>query len=140
VKLAALSIIAAAAVACGGSAGPCPSTASFSPAPQLALASNSGVLNLAVSTSPAPLARGVNELRYDVTDSTGKPVSGLNVAVTPWMPYMGHGSSVVPSVAEQSGGSYLVTCVDITMPGTWQLRTTFSGPVSDDATPTFQVQ
>jgi hypothetical protein len=85
------------------------------------------------------MARGVNELRYDVTDSAGKPVSGLNVAVTPWMPDMGHGSSVVPSVAEQSPGSYLVTCVDIPMPGTWQLRTTFSGPVSDNATPTFQV-
>jgi hypothetical protein len=33
-----------------------------------------------------------------------------------------------------------VTDVHLFMPGTWELETTFSGPLSDHATPTFELQ
>jgi hypothetical protein len=133
-------VVAFAVSACGGSTASCPTTASFSASPQLALASSSGALSLAVRTSPEPLARGMNEVQYQVSNTNGEGVSGLSLAVVPWMPDMGHGSSVLPVVTDEGQGTYLVTCVDIIMPGAWQLRTTFTGPVSDSATPTFQVE
>jgi hypothetical protein len=133
-------MIAAAAIGCGGTPEACPSPGSFPSAPALTLPSASGGLQIVVRTSPQPLARGVNSAQYVVTDSSEKPVTGLEIAVVPWMPDMGHGASVQPSVAEQGDGIYDISCVDIIMPGTWQLRTTFSGPVADNATPTFQVQ
>jgi hypothetical protein len=46
---------------------------------------------------------------------------------------------VQPSVAECRSGIYVATNVVFAMPGAWQLQTTISGPVSDNATPTFQI-
>ena len=52
---------------------------------------------------------------------------------------MGHGASVRPSVTAQGGGRYVVANVDFSMPGQWQLRLTFSGPI-DLATPHLKVE
>jgi hypothetical protein len=43
----------------------------------------------------------------------------------------GHGASVVPSVSVESGGRYVVTDVDLFMPGQWTLRTTIEGAATD---------
>jgi len=74
----------------------------------------------------------------------GSPVDGLTVEVVPWM-NMGngveHGSIETPSppVAQKGNGKYLIETVVFSMPGTWEVRMTFSGPVSDDAAPTFDI-
>jgi hypothetical protein len=113
---------------------------SFGPDALLTLASDSGTLHLEVRTSPQPPVRGVFAVEYRVTGSGGAAVDGLTLEVTPFMPAMGHGSSTTPTVAAQGGGRYLVTDVYIAMAGTCELRTKFSGAVTDTATPSFDVK
>jgi hypothetical protein len=43
-------------------------------------------------------------------------------------------------VTAEGGGKYLVTDLYFFMAGTWVLKTTFSGPVTDHAEPTFELQ
>ena len=79
------------------------------------------------------------ELR--VTDlATGHAVDGLQIAATPWMPSMGHGASVVPTVTPRGAGVYDLADVDFFMPGSWELRLTLHGTLDDTATITFDVQ
>jgi len=87
-------------------------------------------------------SRGVTCVALDVT-SSGAPaggVDGLTVSVHPWMPAMGHGSSVVPQVTSIGGGRYLVEDLSLVMPGTWQLQLTLDGSSHDTATLSFDVQ
>ena len=55
------------------------------------------------------------------------------------MPSMGHGTSAT-TVTPQGGGVYLVTEVYLYMQGDWALRTTISGPMSDNAAPQLEIQ
>jgi hypothetical protein len=55
------------------------------------------------------------------------------------MDAMGHGASVKTAVTPKGGGRYLVANVSMFMPGTWTLRTTFTGPVDDHAAPLVDV-
>jgi hypothetical protein len=129
-------LLAAATAACSGGAAP---SAGFPADPYTTATSDSGALVVEVRTSPQPPARGSNEVELMVTRAAdGSPATGLDVAVQPWMPSMNHGSAD-PTVAEEGGGRYLVTGVYLYMPGTWELRASFSGPVSDHATPTLSV-
>jgi hypothetical protein len=86
--------------------------------------------------------RGVNTLQLVFTHvNDGSPAAGLEVDVVPWMPAMGHGASVKPSVhAETQPGTYTVTNVNLFMPGLWEIRTTIGGPASDHVTPTFEIR
>jgi hypothetical protein len=52
---------------------------------------------------------------------------------------MGHGAPLTPNVSEDSPGTYVVGDVDFFMAGTWELRTSISGPVTDHASPSFQI-
>jgi hypothetical protein len=128
--------------ACSASSDPAvasPST-SFPGDPLLTVPTDSGNLRVAVRTAPTqPPPRGTISAELTVTDATGKPQDGLTVTVVPWMPAMGHGSSVVPVVTAEGGGKYLVTRLSLYMAGQWQLRTSFDGPASDHAAPSFQV-
>lgn len=104
--------------------------------------SDQGALAISVHSAPeAQPTRGVNTLRLVVTRvSDGTPVSGLALDVVPWMPAMGHGASVKPSV--QPGpdpGSYDVHNVNLFMPGLWEIRTTISGTSSDHVAPQFDI-
>jgi hypothetical protein len=130
-------LLAVAAAACSG--GGAATTAGFPAEPYTTTASDSGVLAIDLRTSPQPPVRGSNSVELTVSRaSDGTPVPGLGVAVQTWMPAMNHGSST-PTVTEEGEGKYLVTSVYLYMPGTWQLLTTFSGPVSDHATSTLTV-
>jgi hypothetical protein len=105
-----------------------------------AVKSDSGSLSIVVATvSGASLDRGTNSLEFEIT-SAGAGVDGLSLDVTPWMPAMGHGASVKPSVHAEGQGKYLVENVELFMPGLWQLQTTFSNGVSDHAAPSFEVE
>jgi hypothetical protein len=122
--------------ACGG--GVAPSTADcFAGAAYTTATSDSGSLAIEVRTCPQPPSRGTNSVELFVS-AGGAPVDGLTVDVSPFMPAMGHGTST-PTIVPEGGGKYLVNEVYLYMPGVWELRTTFSGPVSDHATPSVSV-
>ncbi len=102
--------------------------------------SDSGMLTMTVSTiDGADVVRGTNTLEIDVTDASGAGVDGLVLDVVPWMPAMGHGASVAPSVHPEGGGVYRVSNLELFMPGLWQLETSFAHGVEDHAAPSFTV-
>ncbi len=105
----------------------------------LSVTSDHSVAHLALFASPSqPPARGLSDIEYAITDGAGAPLAGLAVAVTPWMPDMGHGSTA-PQVEETAPGHYLLRDVSMFMPGRWQLRTTLGGTASDTVTPELDI-
>ncbi len=99
-----------------------------------------GTLAVEVRTSPQPPQRGTIAVELTVTGvADASPRDGLLIQVLPWMPQDNHGASIAPVVTSEGSGKYLVTGVDLFMPGRWELRTTFSGPVTDHAAPAFDV-
>lgn len=141
VVAAALSLAIACAAGCGGSADSAADGGlTFAAAPIQKVQSDSGALLVAVHPQAGHTpARGANALRYVITDSSGAPVEGVQVTIAPWMPDMGHGSSVTPTVTAAGGGAYDITNVYFPMPGRWDLVSKFTGPVSDAAKPSFQI-
>jgi hypothetical protein len=137
---AAFAVVSALLVGCGGGAGAADQTLTFAATPLQTIHSNSGALQVAVhaQTGHTP-GRGVNAFQFVVTDANAAPVDGLQVSVVPWMPDMGHGSSVTPQVTAPGAGTYTVTNVYFAMAGRWDLISTFTGPVSDGAKPSFQI-
>jgi hypothetical protein len=129
------------AVGCGGSPAGDPSSegTGFSGTPLLQIAGTADHVRVAVRTSPSPPTRGVAAVELTVTDADGALLDGLAVSVTPWMPDMGHGSSVAPTVRAAGDGVYLVENLYFFMPGRWQLRTHLQGAAADDAAPEFQI-
>jgi len=137
-KAAALVVPAALAAACGGASGS--ESASFPVAPLFVLPSDGMTLSIEVRTAPdQPPQRGVASVELVVNDAMGAPIDGLDVMALPWMPSMGHGTSVAPTVTAQGKGTYVLDSVYLYMPGHWELRTSFSGTVNDRATPSFDV-
>lgn len=124
-------------VACGSEA-PASSSAAVTKLP-MTLLSASGALQVVVSGTPSPPAQGEDTFEMAITNSQGVPVTGLTLAVVPWMPAMGHGTSITPTVSESPPGTYVVGDVDLFMAGVWQLRTAISGPMTDDVVPTFNI-
>jgi hypothetical protein len=104
------------------------------------VASDTGRARVEVRTSPTqPPVRGVDTLELRVIDAAGNAIDGVTLDVVLWMPAMGHGASVVPTVTPMGNGRYVLTNVDLFMPGTWELRTTLSGSVSDHAAPSLDI-
>jgi hypothetical protein len=128
--------LAFAGAGCGGDGSAADQgTASYPASAMVSTATAAGALTVAVRTAPdQPPARGISSWELTVTDASGKPVDGLTVGAVPWMPAHGHGSSVEPTVTARGGGVYDVENVVLFMPGRWELRTTFAGPVSDSLT------
>jgi hypothetical protein len=107
----------------------------------MTVTSDSGSLHVELTSTPNPPVVGTNRVELTVTRaSDGAPQEGLSVDVLPWMPAMDHGTSTTPTVTAEGGGKYLVTNLYFFMAGTWVLKTNFSGPVSDHAEPTFELQ
>ena len=67
---------------------------------------------------------GTNDLALKISDSKGKGVTGAIISITPWMPGMGHGVMLKPSVKETGSGYYSAGNVGFSMPGQWQLIVT----------------
>jgi hypothetical protein len=126
------------------SSAPSGSTAGDFPSQALTkVTSDGGTLAVEVRTAPSqPPTRGTLRVQLAVSDATsGAPVDGLDVAMVPWMPAMGHGSSIAPTVTAAGGGRYVVDDVSLFMPGRWELRTTLRGTATDDvATAAIDVQ
>ncbi len=123
-----------------GTACSSPSSSSLSSQFPLTVMSDAGKLRVELTT-PESLVVGNDQIEMLVTNmADGSPLDGMTVGVVPYMPSMGHGTSVTPTVTAEGGGKYLVTNLYLFMPGTWELETSFSGPMSDHAEPTFQLQ
>jgi YtkA-like len=134
--LASASLVAAPACSGGAGAGP----VSFSGASLASMPSESGDLTVGVRTWPSqPPPRGLDAVEYTITGADGAPVDGLELHVVPWMPAMGHGASVAPTVTAAGDGIYQITDVEFFMPGEWVLRTSISGGSTDSVAPDFQI-
>ena len=103
--------------------------------------SQQGSLEVEVRTAPTqPPARGSQSVELVVRRADSRdPVAGLTLDVQPWMPAMGHGASVRPEVTETAPGTYVLDGVNFYMPGTWELRTKISGPLTDALVASFYV-
>lgn len=78
------------------------------------------------------IERGSNSFEVQLRDaSTGAPATGLEMSLVPFMPAMGHGSGVSPTISSLGDGHYACSQVLLNMAGRWQLRTTISGARSD---------
>jgi hypothetical protein len=126
----------------GCSSGSESSLTTFPTAPFQTLPSDSGSLTIELRLAPdQPPPRGQSSAELTVRDATsGALQNDLQIAVVPWMPAMGHGASVVPTVTPKGNGQYLITNLYLFMPGTWQLRTTLVGEGTDSVTPEFSVK
>ncbi|HEX3774273.1 MAG TPA: FixH family protein [Polyangiaceae bacterium] len=139
--LASASALAIALSACGGSRAASGSD-SFPTEALFQLQSDSGQEQVIVRTAPEqPPTRGIVEMQLTITDATtGDPEPGLDLKVVPWMPAMGHGTSVTPTVVETAPGIYDLGNLGLFMPGTWQIRTQWSGAAAENVTPTLEVR
>lgn len=90
----------------------------------LSRATDGGTFTVELRPSGNALKLGPNTLDLVLTDRAGKPVAGAEIAVTPWMPSMGHGVWEKPVVTDRGRGSYQVGNVAIIMGGDWELRLT----------------
>lgn len=114
--------------------------AAFPAAPLLTSTSQRGALEIAVRTSPdQPPSRGLLSVEYRIHAPGGAPLDGLDLAVVPYMPAMGHGASTKPTVTAEGAGRYVITNVELFMPGAWELRTQITGSVEDSAAPSFEI-
>jgi hypothetical protein len=106
------------------------------------VASQSGALQFEVGTSPEqPPTRGLSTVSLEITDAqSGEPKDGLELTVVPWMPAMGHGTSVKPAIDAVGGGQYVVSRVNMYMGGAWDLRIAISGAETDRATLHFTIR
>jgi hypothetical protein len=120
--------------------GPNAADVTFPSAALATMKSASAAFTVEVRTAPAqPPGRGQTAVEYIITDANGAPSDGLMLTIVPWMPLMGHGASVVPSVSAPGGGRYLISDVDLFMPGEWDLRTTIAAQTEDSVAPSFQI-
>ena len=125
---------------CGGGAGE--DDSGFGPVFQTLTTTEGGRQVRARSSPTASPSRGVNTVRLNVADASGKPEDDLDIEAVPFMPDMGHGASVKPTVVAQGGGVYDVESLALPMAGHWTLRLTLHGAtqdVDDAAQLSFQV-
>ncbi len=137
-RLLVVSLVATAIAACSSASAPV-EVMGFKAGPLVTTQSATGALSLDVRTSPQPPIQGIEEAQLVITDATGKPVDGLRISVVPWMPAMGHGTSLIPTVEAQGNGVYQVNQLSLFMGGEWELRLAIDGPVQDTANPEFDV-
>jgi hypothetical protein len=116
----------------------------FPVSPLSTFASDGKDLTIELRTAPEqPIHVGPDgEGQLRITDtSTGAIVDGLTIAVTTWMPVMGHECSPVPVRVEPKGqGIYLLTPLLASMKGACEIKLAFSGTKTEHAvSPTFDV-
>lgn len=81
-----------------------------------------GVRIRLVEMAPSPPVRGDNRWTVEVVDTAGKPLEGLTILVTPFMPDHQHGTPVRAQVTPAgSPGRYQLAPVNLFMPGLWEV-------------------
>ena len=116
-------------------------SAAATPSGPLSLTSEDGKIHIVLTTEPdGPLGAGNVAVQLALTDpATHAPIEDEAIALVPFMPTMGHGTDVVPTLHAKGKGVYEFTDVNLFMPGQWQLRFQFQSPVSDRAAPDVEV-
>ena len=131
------------ALSCGGGTvapGSRNGTMGMQPTAPTPLKSDAGDFLLTIQTDPDPPIRGTNTVTYTVSDASARSVDGLTLAIVPWMPAHGHGTSVHPTIVPHGKGVYEIQDVLFFMPGLWELRSTLTSSVGPDhATPSFTI-
>ena len=76
-----------------------------------------------VDVNPNPPSEGNNDWNFEILLPSGDPLLDANVFVKPWMPNHGHGTAIKPIVTspETDQTSYLVSPVNLRMPGHWRI-------------------
>ncbi|MEB2312217.1 MAG: FixH family protein [Sorangiineae bacterium] len=110
-------LLALGSTACGGS-----EHASEGVDASDALKSQSGAYLVRYTPIPDPPVTGKNQLTLELTRAKGGAVDDATLEVTPWMPAMGHGSPVQPTVQNLGSGRYSVDDLGYTMPGRWEVQ------------------
>jgi hypothetical protein len=89
----------------------------------LSSASEDGAVKITfVDSDPAPPAKGNNTWTVTIVDAAGKALTGAAIATTAYMPDHGHTSPIKPTATEQAtAGTYVVTPVNVFMPGIWEV-------------------
>lgn len=96
------------------------------------LLTEAGLYELFVEMNPDPPVSGDTTLTVTIHDAaTDEALTGLDLAVTPWMPDHGHGIDEPPVVVEDQG-VYTVTFA-YSMPGTWELTFDVDGSLGADS-------
>jgi len=80
-----------------------------------------------MTSMPAPPAQGSDDWMIQVADTSGSPVDGLSIVVTPFMPDHGHGTSVQAVVTDQGNGVYSLAPLYLFMEGYWTVTLNFQG-------------
>jgi hypothetical protein len=91
-------------------------------AESLTQTSKKGKYRLDVTITSGELKLGKNALDITVRDAGNRLVEGADIQISPWMPDMGHGVDIKPSITEKGRGLYLVENIYIFMDGHWELR------------------
>ncbi len=131
-------VLASTACSSGGSVA---QSESFPTDAYAVVASDVGGMTIEARTSPAhPPPAGPCSVELTITEPDGSPAEGITIDAVPWMPAMGHGASVMPTLTSKGGGVYQLDDVDLFMPGRWDLHLTLSGPTSAHATVTCEIQ
>jgi hypothetical protein len=99
----------------------------------LSAAATDGTVKVSfVDAMPTPPTKGMNTWTIQLSDANGQPMNGATIAVLPFMPDHGHGSSITPQVTPMpTAGNYQVSLLDLFMPGIWDVTFTItpsSGP------------
>ena len=81
-----------------------------------------------VNALPAPPTRGDNTWTVKVTDSTGAGMTALAIDTVPFMPDHMHGTTVETRVTETTDGEYVLTPVNLFMPGLWEVTLDVTSP------------
>jgi len=112
--------------------------AGFSTTPLGSATSSTKMYSMTMYGPPAGVVQGLNTIEIDVVDTNNAPVDDLSISIVPWMPTMGHGTSVIPQIQPKGGGVYVATDVALIMPGLWQLRTALTP--TEEAIVSFELQ
>ena len=86
-------------------------------------------IHLTPSAEPYASGEGVELGMHLLAD--GEDVEGASVAVTPWMPDMGHGIDEAPEVTEDGMGMYTASWT-FSMGGYWELELEIDGSEGSD--------
>lgn len=92
--------------------------------PGMHVASSAGAFELKLLASvPGPPVKGNNTWSVEIDDGTsGAPLDGLVVSVSPWMPDHGHGTEPVVVTPMGGSGRYSLMPVYLYMSGLWQVQ------------------
>lgn len=93
-----------------------------------------GLFSVSMELEGKELMVGVNNFNLTVRDSGNRELTGVELAITPWMPEHGHGVREKPAVTEREGENYRVENVVLIIGGRWDLKVSVKKGMEEDRT------